>query len=153
MKLSARGAYSYRQDRAVPPFEDAGPVVFMDGGCALCTRGAQLIARLDHADEFRICPIQTVLGQSILRHYGIAPDDPESWLYLVDGRAYTSLDAIVRAGARMGGWGRFVSPFGLLPRAVQDWLYRRIARNRYALFGRTDMCAVPDPRLRKRLMS
>jgi predicted DCC family thiol-disulfide oxidoreductase YuxK len=40
-----------------------------------------------------------------------------------------------------------------LPRAVQDWLYRRMARNRYALFGRTDMCAVPDPRLRKRLMS
>jgi predicted DCC family thiol-disulfide oxidoreductase YuxK len=153
MKLSAREAYSYRQDRAVPPFEDAGPVVFMDGDCALCTRGAQLIARLDHAGEFRICPIQTVLGKSILRHYGIAPDDPESWLYLVDGRAYTSLDAIVRAGARMGGWGRFVSPFGLLPRAVQDWLYRRMARNRYALFGRTDMCAVPDPRLRKRLMS
>jgi predicted DCC family thiol-disulfide oxidoreductase YuxK len=118
-----------------------------------CARAAQLIARLDHAGEFRICPIQTVLGQSILRHYGIAPDDPESWLYLVDGWAYTSLDAIVRVGARMGGWGQFVSPFGLLPRAVQDWLYRRMARNRYALFGRTDMCAVPDQRLRKRLMS
>jgi predicted DCC family thiol-disulfide oxidoreductase YuxK len=153
MKLSACEAYSYRQDNAVPEFEDAGPIVFMDGNCVLCTRGARLIARLDHAGEFRICPIQTVLGQSILRHYGIAPDNPESWLYLVDGRAYTSLDAIVRAGARMGGWGRLVSPFGLLPRAVQDWLYGRVARNRYALFGRTDMCAVPDPRLRKRLMS
>jgi predicted DCC family thiol-disulfide oxidoreductase YuxK len=153
MKLSACEAYSYRQDNAVPAFEDAGPIVFMDGDCALCTRGARLIARLDHAGEFRISPIQAVLGQSILHHYGIAPDNPESWLYLVDGRAYTSLDAIVRAGARMGGWGRLVSPFGLLPRALQDWLYRRVARNRYALFGRTDMCAVADPRLRKRLMS
>lgn len=33
----------------------------------------------------------------------------------------------------------------------REWLYRRIARNRY-LFGKTDICAAPDPRLRARLL-
>ena len=40
----------------------------------------------------------------------------------------------------------------LLPVRVQDWLYARIARNRYALFGRDDLCAMPDPDLRRRLV-
>ena len=40
----------------------------------------------------------------------------------------------------------------LLPRAVQDWFYRRLARNRYRLFGRANMCEIPDPALRARLI-
>jgi predicted DCC family thiol-disulfide oxidoreductase YuxK len=153
MKLAARDAYSYRLDDAVPPFEDRGPIVFMDGDCALCTRGARLIAKLDRAGEFRICPIQTPLGQAVMRHYGLDPDDPESWLYLADGKAYTSIDGMIRAGRCMGGWGRLLAVLTVLPRPAQDWLYRRLARNRYRLFGRTDMCAVTDARLRKRLLS
>jgi predicted DCC family thiol-disulfide oxidoreductase YuxK len=153
MKLAARDAYSYRLDDAVPLFEDGGAIVFMDGDCALCTRGARLIAKLDRAGEFRICPIQTPLGQAVMRHYGLDPEDPESWLYLADGKAYTSIDGMIRAGRRMGGWGRLLTVLTILPRPAQDWLYRRLARNRYRLFGRTDMCAVPDARLRKRLLS
>lgn len=144
--------FSYRDDPAVPPFDDHGPIAFMDGGCALCTTGARLIARFDRAREIRICPIQTPLGCAVLTHYGIAPGDPETWLYLEDGAAYTSIDAMIRVGSRIGGWGKALGVLRVLPRPVQDWFYRRIARNRYRLFGRTDMCAVPDPDLRARLM-
>lgn len=151
-KLAPRNAYSYRDDPAVPGFDDTGPVTVMDGDCVLCTLGARLIARFDRARVFRICPVRTPLGEALLRHYGLDPDNPESWLYLVDGRAYTSIDAMIRAGARIGGAGWLLQPLRLLPRPVQDWLYRRIARNRYQLLGRTDMCAVPDPGLRARLI-
>lgn len=150
--IFAKEPYSYRTDSAVPAFDDSRPMTVMDGECALCTTGARLIARFDKLGEFRICRAQTKLGQSLLLHYGLSPHDPESWLYLVDGRAYTSLDGMIRAGNRVGGAGRLLQPLRLLPRALQDWLYRRLARNRYWLFGRTDMCSVPDPALRARLM-
>ncbi len=144
--------YSYRADPKVPRFDDAGPVTVMDGECALCSTGARLIARFDNLGEFRICRAQSPLGRALLNHYGLAPDDPESWLYIVDGRAYTSLDAIIRMGRRIGGAGRVLQPLRLLPRPAQDWLYRRLARNRYRLFGRREMCAIPDPALRARLI-
>lgn len=147
-----REPYSYRSDPAVPAFDDRGPVTVMDGECVLCTAGARVIARFDRAHEFRICRAQSVLGRALFVHYGLVPDDPESWLYLIDGRAYTSLDAMIRAGRRLGGPGWLLQPLRVLPRAAQDWLYRRLARNRYRLFGRTDMCAVPDPALRARLI-
>ena len=147
-----RARYSYRKDPDVPAFDDSVPLVFMDGTCVLCTAGARAIARFDRKGEFRICPVQSPLGQAVLKHYGLEPDDPESWLYVVDGKAYASLDAIIRVASRLGGVGRFLQALRVLPRPAQDWLYRRIARNRYRLFGRTDMCTVPDPALRARLM-
>lgn len=144
--------YSYRADATVQAFDDSGPVTVMDGECVLCSTGARLLSRFDKAQEFRICRAQTQLGQSLLLHYGLSPQDPGSWLYIVDGHAYTSLDAMIRVGSRVGGAGWLMQPLRLMPRLVQDWLYRRLARNRYWLFGRNDMCSIPDPALRARLM-
>ncbi len=40
----------------------------------------------------------------------------------------------------------------LLPRPLRDWLYQRIAKNRYTLFGRKDSCDIPSAELRGRLI-
>lgn len=151
-QLLDRPAYSYRTDPAVPQFDDSGPVVVMDGNCMLCSQGARIISRLDRQKAFRICPIQTPLGTALLAHYGLEPDDPESWLFLDAGRATASLQAITGIGRRLGGIGWGLAPLGILPLRLQDWLYRRIAFNRYRLFGRSDMCAMPDPALQARLL-
>lgn len=153
VRLTERPAFSYRADPAVPDFDDTGPIVFVDGTCAFCSMGARTIARLDRALEFHICAVQSPLGRAMLVHYGLDPDDPDSWLYLNDGRAETSLAALIALSQRLGGWiGVLTAPLGLLPRSVQDWLYRRVARNRYRIMGRTDMCAMPDPAFRSRLI-
>lgn len=150
--FTSKAPYSYRTDPTVPSFDDHGPATVMDGECVLCSVGARLIARFDKAGEFRICRSQAPLGRALLHHYGLSADDPESWLYIADGQAFTSLDAMIRAGRRVGGVGLLLQPLRLMPRSLQDWLYRRLARNRYRLFGRNNMCEIPDPALRARLM-
>ncbi len=146
-----RPPYSYRDDPSVPAFDDAGPVAFMDGECVLCAGGARTIAKLDRKREFRICPVQSPLGSAVVRHYGLEPGDPETWLYLEDGRAWSGMEAMIRIGARLGGTGRILGFFRLYPAPVREWLYRRIARSRH-WSGRTDMCAIADPELLARLM-
>lgn len=150
--IAERPAHSYRRDPVVPSFDDGGPIAFMDGTCLLCTAGARLIAKLDRAEAIRICPIQSPLGRALLAHYEMDADDPTSWLLLADGLAFTSLDGMIQVGRRVGGIGHLIRPLGLLPRRTQDWLYLRVARNRYRLFGRADLCAIADPGLRRRLM-
>ncbi len=152
VEIHQREPFSYRHDPSVPRFDDGGPIAFVDGECGLCSRGARIIVRLDKRGEFRICPTQSSLGQAILTHYGLDPTDPDSWLYLVDGKAYGSIDGITRVGARLGGLGRILAVLRILPRALQNWIYRRIARNRYRLFGRKRVCDLPDPALRRRLI-
>lgn len=145
-------AYSYQQDPSVPTISHDGPLTVMDGQCALCTFGARMIARLDRREEVRIATVQSPLGAALLAHYALAPDEPDTWLVIIDGKAFTSLPAMIRLARHMGGWGHILRLLSILPRAVQDWLYRRLARNRYALFGSRDMCAAPDAKLRRRLL-
>ena len=149
--LRAQPLYSYRDDPNVPAFEDSGPIAVMDGECALCSWGASTIARLDGDAAFRICPLQSSTGTALAQHYGLEPGDPETWLFLDDGHAWSGMEAIIRIGERLGGVGRLGSGMRVLPRPAREWIYRRIARNRYRL-GRSDMCALPDPALRARLL-
>ena len=144
--------YSYRNDPNVPHFDDSQPLAVMDAECAICSWGARMIHRLDHSGTVRIAPVQTPLGTALLEHYGLQASDPSSWLFLDDGAAYSDLEGVIHVGRRFGSWARFALILLILPRPVRNWLYQRFARNRYALFGRGDMCALPDPGFQKRLL-
>ena len=129
-----------------------GTLAVMDGDCALCSWGARMIARHDRSGRIRICTVDSALGTDLMARHGLDPDDPESWLFLDGDTAFTGMDGFIAAGRRCGGMGHAVRGLGLLPRPLRDRLYRLTARSRYALFGRTRMCSLPDPALRARLI-
>ena len=144
--------YSWRADGAVPEFPDMGPVTVMDATCGLCARGAAWIARNDSKSEFRIIPLQSDLGRALMTHFAMDPEDPLSWLYLEEGLGYSSLDATMKVGARMGGVWRVLGLLRVVPQAVRDWAYGLVARNRYKIMGRADLCSMPDADVQKRLL-
>ena len=128
------------------------PVAIMDGSCALCCFGARMIDRLDRSGKVRICTVQSPLGAALLARHGLRAGDPESWLLIEGDRTWQGFAAMIRLGERAGGWGRLLLALRLLPGPVARWLYAWIARNRYAVFGRGDLCALPSPSLRARLI-
>ncbi|MEP1443618.1 MAG: DUF393 domain-containing protein [Hyphomicrobiales bacterium] len=144
--------YSFRDDDAVPSFDYGSPIAVMDAECAVCSWGAQMIHQLDRTGRVRICPIQTPLGAALLTHYNMEPKDPSSWLFIDKGIAHADFDGVLYAGHLFGGWGRLTVVLRIFPKPIRDWLYTLLARHRYALFGKKDMCAVPDPDFQKRLM-
>ncbi len=62
------------------------------------------------------------------------------------------MDAMIRAGARIGGLGRSLLVLRLLSKSVQYWVYGQIARRRYRLFGRANLSAIPNSALQERLI-
>jgi predicted DCC family thiol-disulfide oxidoreductase YuxK len=52
----------------------------------------------------------------------------------------------------LGGIWKGLVILQVLPRWLQDALYRVVARNRYRLFGTAELCSLPDPEVQKRLM-
>lgn len=148
-----RPRHAYRADPAVPAFPDEGPVLFVDGDCTLCSVWARFVARHDPLGRFRLCAVQTPLGRAVMGHFGLDPDDPASWLCLHEGYGYEGMEGIAVATRQMGGWPRLIAPLVMAPPAgLRRWLYARMARNRYRLLGRTDLCALPDEALRRRLI-
>jgi predicted DCC family thiol-disulfide oxidoreductase YuxK len=151
-RLAAAAPYSYRTDPAVPAFPDDKVLVVFDGVCVLCSGLAKFILKRDRASAFRLTTAQSRLGEALYRHYGLDTEEFETNLVIAGGRPYAKLDSVAVAGARLGGAWRVLAVLRLLPRPLADWLYDRVAQNRYALFGRTDSCMIPPPEWRERFI-
>jgi len=152
MRPKPHPSHSWRADPAVPAFDETRILLVMDGECALCSGAARRIARWDGNDQMRIATVASPLGASLLAHFDMNPDDPTSWLMIEDGVARGSLDGMVALFPKLRWWLMPMVIVRVLPWRVQDWIYARIARNRYWIGGKGDLCAMPDPALRARLV-
>ncbi len=54
---------------------DIAHLAVMDAHCAICARGARLIAKKDRRVEFRIVPSQADRGGSGVNRHGLEADD------------------------------------------------------------------------------
>ena len=136
----ARGAYSYRQDPRVPAFKDDQPVVLFDGECALCSSTARTL--LKHGPRFRLLASQSPLGQAVLSHYEIDPEDPSTMLVIADGEAITKSDGALYLARHLPFPYRFAVVGWVIPRVIRDWIYDRLAENRLKFKGQT-WCSMP----------
>ncbi len=111
-----------------------------------------MIHRLDRSGKIRICPQQSELGTNLMLQNGLDPANPVSWLLIVNGEAYEDLEAVVALGRTIGGLARATQILLILPKAFRRGLYGFIARHRYQVFGRGDLCALPDPAFQSRIL-
>lgn len=151
MKLSA-AAHSYRADPAVPGFDDSQPLIVFDGVCVLCSGFARFVIARDREGAFRFATAQSPLGQALYRHFGLDPTEYETNIVLADGIAYGELGSAAQVLARLPRPWRWLRVIGRIPEPLSGWLYRRIARNRYRLFGKRETCMVPPPDWRGRFL-
>lgn len=125
--------------------EDA-PIIVFDGVCVLCSRWVDFILRHDVDGLFKLAPMQGSHGRTLLASHGLSPDDPASLLLVQGDRDYIDTDAIIRVLQNFGtGWRLLGNLLKCVPRPLRDSLYRWLARNRYALFGKRSQCRLPDP--------
>lgn len=144
-----RPRWSWRADPAMPAVPD-GPLFVFDGVCVLCSGGAAFLMRHDRGGRVAMASAQSVLGQALYRHYGLAFDD--TYLFLHDGRAFTKSAGYLALFSVLGGWWRLLKVAAVVPERARDWLYDRIAANRYRWFGKTGYCALLTPEQRARLI-
>lgn len=128
------------------------PLIVFDGVCVFCSGFVQLILKLDRGKRFRFATAQSPLGEGLFRQHGLPTDDYDSNLAIIDGAAFTRLDSFIAVMAALGWPWRTAKALLILPRPLRDWLYDRVAKNRYALFGRKDNCEIPSAELRQRLV-
>lgn len=146
-------AYSYRKDAAVPAFADDKPLLVFDGLCVLCSNGAQLVLRLDRRGRFRFASAQSELGRALYRHFGLDESGDETVLLIEAGRLYTRSEVAIRVGRGLGGIWRAAVLLRIFPLGWRDAAYDWLARRRFRLFGRREVCFRPEPGWRERFLA
>jgi predicted DCC family thiol-disulfide oxidoreductase YuxK len=139
----ADGPHSYRRDRAVPSFPDDRALFVFDGDCALCSGGARFVLRHDRRRRLQVAAAQSALGRSLYAHYGLDPERTN--LLLLEGRAFTEAEAVLRVARLLGPPWSWSAVARLLPRPVRNAVYRTVAERRIRWFGRTQVCGIADP--------
>jgi predicted DCC family thiol-disulfide oxidoreductase YuxK len=142
--------FSYRNDPAVPDFDDRKALFVFDGICVLCSSGASWIMRNDGRGLVNFTPAQDALGQALYAHYDIDMD--ESYLLIADGSAYTASRGYLELCRILGRWWHALRMSAVIPERPRDWLYALVARNRYRWFGKADFCALLTKEQRERLL-
>ncbi|MEM0985483.1 MAG: DCC1-like thiol-disulfide oxidoreductase family protein [Pseudomonadota bacterium] len=125
-------------------------LIVFDGTCVFCSGFARFIAKHDTQQRFRFVTAHSPTGRQLYEAHGLDPDLMETNIVIVDGEAHIRMAAFAAAMSALGWPWKALSVVNVLPRGILDWVYDRMAKNRYR-FGRR-ACPVPSPELRARLV-
>ena len=126
-------------------------VILYDGVCVFCSHWVRFVAARDNEQRFRFTAIQSGYGTRLAQAFGIDPDDPDTNAVVHGGRVFFKSDAALMVLSHLPGWN-WVRVLRFAPKPLRDAVYNLVARNRYRIFGKYEVCFVPDAALRARVM-
>jgi predicted DCC family thiol-disulfide oxidoreductase YuxK len=134
------------------------PIILYDGVCGLCNRLNRFVLRRDSDAIFRFASLQSPFAARILSRHGADPQDLDT-VYIVVSHELPDEHLLARSHAilfvlkQLGGIWKFLALLlQLLPRPLRDAAYRLVARNRYHIFGRYEICLLPSAEHRNRFI-
>jgi predicted DCC family thiol-disulfide oxidoreductase YuxK len=124
-------------------------ILFFDGVCNLCCGLVKFIIRKDRRGLIKFVPLQSEAAGNILKEAGVNAASLNSVAYLSGGKFYYKSQAIFQILQDMGGLWKSFLIFKIIPRSVSDAVYDFIAKHRYKVFGKKEMCELelkpPNP--------
>ena len=136
-----------------PNIGPADKVILFDGACKLCNAWSKFIIKHDRQHVFKLCSVQSDEGKEILLHFGFSPELFETMLYVDGHHCYQQSDAFFHVMAKLGYPWKVACIFWVIPKSIRNWLYDRIALNRYRLFGKYNHCTLPSPDHKARFLN
>jgi len=132
-------------------------LLLYDGVCGLCNRLVRFVIRHDPAGVFHFSSLGSDESTAMLRRFGRDPSALDTF-YVVAGyrsatpRLFSRARAALFLVGQIGGWWGVLRIFGVLPDFLLNLPYDLVARYRYRIFGRYDVCPVPPPEVAHRFI-
>ena len=144
-------------DPAWFPARAKGGLILFDGVCGLCDRSVQFLLDEDRVGVLRFAPLQGETAAAVRSRHPELDGKAESLIFVEnhgerDERVLRASDGVFKALDAIGGLWRLVSWLRLVPRFLREGVYRVIANNRYAWFGKFDACRAPSPAVKLRFL-
>jgi len=131
--------------KKVPHLQQHENLILFDGVCKLCNAWSNFIIQHDRQRRFRLASVQSPEGQAVLAHFGYPTDRFDTMLVVRQGACFEKSEAFFAVMAELGWPWKSLLVFKLIPKRLRNWLYDRIALNRYRIFGRYAVCMLPTP--------
>ncbi len=131
---------------------DSRYIIIFDGVCNFCNGSINFIIKRDPNNIFVFVPIQSKKAQSLIETHQASNVGVDTFLLIKNGACYYRTDAALEIVKDLSGLWYILKIFKIFPNVVRDYFYRAFARNRYALFGKKDVCMVPTAENKNRFL-
>lgn len=128
-------------------------LILFDGVCNLCNSSVQYVIKHDKSDRFLFAPLQSDIGESIIKAYDIDTSKTDSiLLYSEDNGLAIKSTAALKIARHLGFPRNVLSVFRIVPVFIRNWVYDIVAKNRYKWYGQRDECMIPTPELKSKFL-
>lgn len=129
------------------------PILLIDGSCILCNNSVNYLLNREKekGPKLHFAPIQSETGKAILEYFEI-PRDIETMILIKNYSVHIKSCAALRLTLYMKGLWPLLVAFVVIPPPLRNLVYDYIAKRRYKKYGKTDMCAMIDPKFRERFL-
>ena len=127
-------------------------IILFDGVCNFCSFWVNFVIKRDKNDIFRFAALQSETGEKYLKKFGLNITDPDTFV-LIEGKEYfIKSTAALKVAWELKSWLKISYPLIFLPISFRDFLYDLIAKNRYKIFGKKDVCRIPTAEEKKKFI-
>jgi len=126
-------------------------LILFDGVCNFCNGAVRFIAKRDPRECFVFAPLQSPLGQVVMDRYQLH-SHPDTFVLIRDKQCYVMSTAALKVAEELSLPWSWMRVFLLLPKVLRDPFYRLFGRYRYRLFGKSEVCQLPEERLIQRFV-
>jgi predicted DCC family thiol-disulfide oxidoreductase YuxK len=126
-------------------------IIVFDGVCNFCNRIVQIIIRHDPSAQIHFAAQQSEVGKKLLSDNKILTS-ASSVIFIKDRLVYEKSDAVIEIAKLLKGWPSLFKHSIIIPRFLRNTIYKLIAANRYAIFGKQLQCMVPKEEDKKRFV-
>lgn len=118
-------------------------IVLFDGVCNLCSGLVQFLLKKDKKDHFYFASLQSKTGRQLLKDYKVHPATDS--IVLINGEeAFVKSDAAIKIAEKLGGFYKGFLALRIFPKSWRNFIYDKVAKNRYRFFGKKESCMIPD---------
>ena len=127
-------------------------ILLFDGVCNLCNSVVKFTIKRDHKKKFKFAALQSDKGIALLKQFGLAADDFDSFVLIKGDKYYLRSSAGIMVLRELGGIWKLANIFIYLPESIRDSVYNLIAKSRYGIFGKQDTCMMPKEEIKNRFL-
>ena len=128
-------------------------IILFDGVCNLCIGSIQFIIKKDSKDIFRLAPIQSVVGQKIIKKYSIDISKKDSIVLINGNNVKYQSTAVLSVLYKLKTFWRILLFLYIIPYPIRDYIYSLVAKSRYSLFGKQHTCIVPNKNIKSKFLN
>lgn len=126
-------------------------IILFDGECNFCDASVHFIIKRDPNGYFQFAAQQSDIGEKFKRQYDI-PNNMDSILVIDQHKVYNASDAALHISKHLNRPWNLLHVLKVIPKPIRDVVYKVIAKNRYAWFGKKDSCMIPSSEIRNRFL-